>query len=85
MFRTAYGEKERVQYVPSDEPGAQQNFKKECDINFILSKYRERGIPEHLTRHGARYEALPDAIDYHDALNMVLEARELFDDLPPRS
>lgn len=62
----------------------QQNFKDECDINTIMSKYRENGVLEHVTRFRGQYGELPDEVDYHNSANLVLEAEEMFAALPAK-
>lgn len=59
-----------------------QSFKKECDINSIMNKYRKTGLVDHVTRFQGDYSDLTDVPTYHDAMNKVIEANEAFSTLP---
>ena len=63
--------------------GAQQHFKAECDINTIVEKYKKKGVVTHVSRFGPRY-GMCSPVDLHNALNVVLEAQQMFDELPAR-
>lgn len=52
-----------------------------CDINNILSNYRKTGVLTHF-REGGTFAELPDAMDYQQAMNMVLDAQDMFMELP---
>lgn len=58
-----------------------QSHKDECDINRIMSKYQKTGIITHVAKYAARYGEASD-IDYQTALNTVMEAQQMFADLP---
>jgi len=62
---------------------AKQSFKKECDINHIMSKYLKTGLVNHVAKYNGKYgETLPIDFDYQDACNAVLEAQEIFMSVP---
>lgn len=62
---------------------AKQSFKKECDINHIMSKYLKTGLINHVAKYNGKYgESLPTDFDYQDACNAVLEAQEIFMSVP---
>ena len=73
----------------SDETGlacpdpslAQQNFKDESDINFIV---RQFGLTGELPRQtiSPQYGDFTGVLDYHSAVNAVLAAQDEFMDLP---
>jgi len=64
----------------TDGTRTQQNFKAECDINFMLKKFGVAGLPA-----GARipeYGDFSGITDYHSAMNAVIDAKMAFDALP---
>ena len=62
---------------------AKQSFKKECDINHIMSKYLKTGLIEHVAKYNGKYgESLPADFEYQDACNAVLEAQDIFMSIP---
>lgn len=64
----------------TDGTRTQQNFKAECDINYMLRKFGVAGLPA-----GARipeYGDFSGITDYHSAINAVIDARMAFDALP---
>lgn len=84
VMRTAYdGVRVRVPVVfPEDEVRrTKQEFKDDCDINNILRKFRKTGVLEHVRKHGPEYGFAP-AVDYHEAMNLVLKADAMYADLP---
>lgn len=73
----------------SDESGlqcldpslAQQNYKEECDINFIVDRFTRTGqLPEATV--APQFGDFTGISDYHSALNMVLQSQESFMSLP---
>lgn len=79
-FRTAFT-RPRVQTEFSGETMTQQHMAEDCDINNILRRYSQTGVLSHF-REGGTYEDLPGAIDFHEAMNLVVQAQEMFDELP---
>lgn len=60
---------------------AQQHFKEECDINYILQQFNITGVlPQNPI--SPRYGDFSGISDYHTALNRVIAAQEEFDSLP---
>jgi hypothetical protein len=59
---------------------AQQHFKDECDINYILKNFGIEALAVNpLT---PRYGDFSDVVDYHSALNSVIAAEDEFMALP---
>ena len=59
---------------------AQQHFKDECDINYILKNFGVEALAVNpLT---PRYGDFTDVVDYHTALNSVIAAEDEFMALP---
>lgn len=83
-IRTGYGPHERVQYR-SDLPSlAKQSFAGECDINNIMSRFTKTGMLEHVRQNPGQYQDLPEDTDYHNAINLVIDANNAFLDLPSK-
>ncbi len=81
MIQKPYEIRERQRIDLSGESRTKQSFKDASDINNILAKYQKTGLIDH-ARAGGFYEDLPAELDYHSAMNMVLEAQNSFDGLP---
>lgn len=72
----------------SDESGlvcleptlAQQHFKDECDINFVLTNFGVEGLA--VSPLQPRYGDFTGVVDYHSALNAVIAAEDEFMALP---
>lgn len=80
-FRTAYGPQNKVQLNCTDPSRARQSMKQECDINFILQKYKKTGLITHVAKHQGSYGEF-DVIDFHEAMNAIRDAEEMFLELP---
>ena len=61
-----------------------QSFKKECDINFIMKKYRQTGIitPDVINNRQAVFGDVSSSMDYADSVNYINTANKAFDSLP---
>lgn len=59
-----------------------QSFVAQCDINNILKAFKVTGQVTHLAAARARYEDLPEGLDFQDALNSVISAQAAFAGLP---
>lgn len=60
---------------------SKQSFKDQCDINFIMGRYLRSGNIDWLSRHDGVFGEVP-AQTFHDAMNIVAKAKEMFADLP---
>lgn len=72
----------RVQVSCGDELITKQEFKDECDINNILTQYKQTGIIQHIQTQTPIYSELPDEIDYQQSLNIMAQAQDAFSTLP---
>lgn len=82
-IRKPYDPAPRIHQTHNTEPSlAKQSFAAECDINRIMAKAQKTGIITHFNNHQGDYTDLPDATDYHEAMNAILAANERFADLP---
>lgn len=86
-FLTPYGDSEGnnrripVQYT-SDKPSrTRQEFKDDADINNIIKTFSKTGMANHLSQYQGQYGDFA-SIDYHEAMNIVLEANEMFQTVP---
>lgn len=59
----------------------QQHYKKSCDINNIISKYRKTGILDTTTRTPF-FGDFSDIGDFQTVCNRIIEANERFKSLP---
>lgn len=64
-----------------DQPGAVQSFKDECDINNIMAKFQRTGALEWVQKYEGQYGDVT-GISFDKAMETVLKAQEMFDDLP---
>lgn len=80
-FVKPYAKRERVQFTTTGPSMTKQSMQQDCDINNILAKYQKTGLITHV-RAGGGYEDLPNDLDYHNSLNIVMEAQASFDALP---
>lgn len=84
-FRTAYGERHRVQFATEGGSLTHQSMKAECDINNIMRKFEKTGVLEHRNRFEGNYgdfTGIPT--DYHEAMNAVIAAGDMFLTLPAK-
>ncbi len=81
-YKTAY-DYGNMDYSTSFEGKSKtkQYFRKECDINNIMARFQKTGVIDHFTTYGHSYGEVP-AIDLQEALNIAIDAEDMFDDLP---
>ena len=82
-IRSRYSERLRVPIEEFDEGVTQQCFKDECDINNIVGQFEKTGNPGILSKFQGEYGNATGP-DFHQAMNMVIAARDAFDRLPSR-
>lgn len=80
-FRHAYGPKLRSALAFTGPGRTHQSFKDDCDINIIMSRYQQTGVIEHLAKRPPMWGDVPN-LDFHQAMGLLIEAREKFDSLP---
>ena len=72
----------RVTQPRDSQPSrTKQEFKNDCDINRIMSKFQRTGALTHFANYSATYGDIT-ALDYQTAQNTLIRARNLFDSLP---
>jgi len=71
-------------YVPTDPSKGgrtRQSEKAACDVNLIVAQHVRGGVSTHVVGRVAEYGFVP-AGTFHEAMNQVREAQEVFDSLP---
>jgi len=81
-LRSAYVPHSRVQSTNNEPTRTKTSMQAECDINNIMEKFKKTGMVNHFTSRRAEYLDMPMAEDFHEAINTVLHARTMFDELP---
>lgn len=83
-FRSAYDHGNvRVPKTFENPSRTKQEFKDQCDVNNIVANFTKTGRLDGYDAAQAKFldlAALP--VSYHDALNLVISAREAFAELP---
>ena len=72
----------RVSIDCGGESRTKQQFAKECDINNILKQFRKTGMITHVAKQQGYYGDFIGAGTYHDALNLIQDAQDMFMTLP---
>lgn len=78
------------QFNPPGHPGTandqpsltQQQYAEECDINFIMRNYTQQGLIPQGTTKTAVYGDFSDVTDYFEALRIIHQAEDQFNELP---
>lgn len=84
-FVTAYSKHDATKFFtdPGDEPSmTQQHMAADCDINNIMSRFEKTGLLEHTNVYKGEYGDFADAVEYHEAMDMVIAAQDMFMSLP---
>jgi len=81
-IRSIYSQRNRVSLSEFEPSLAKQQFRDDADINVILKKYQDTGIPPEPSRAAAHYGDFSNVDDYQTALNSVMAANASFDALP---
>lgn len=85
-FRTAYdSDLPRIQFATTGDSLTRQASKQECDINRIMAKFEKTGVLEHRNTFEGQYGDFIDTPqDYHEAIQQVMDAQEMFMSLPSK-
>lgn len=81
-FKTPYKTYSRVSFTTLGPSLTKQEFKKECDIDYILKQFIKTGLMTHLSSRKPHYGDYIDVPEYQSAMNMVADANEAFASLP---
>jgi phage internal scaffolding protein len=71
----------RVKTEIKGKSRTQQQFKNECDINNVVKAFAKNGVVHHLNQSEPNYGYV-DSRTYHECLNVVRDAHEMFNELP---
>lgn len=82
-FITAYGKKRPVDLGDFGEGLTKQSFKDECDINNIVASFARDGLADFVQAREPQYADVTGA-DFQEAMNTVISARAMFDELPSK-
>lgn len=81
-------ERKRVQLFCEDPSRTKQSFKKDCDVNEIMKRFKNVNGQDFLTRYqgyfGGQFGDFSEIGDYRSALNQIKRAQEFFDGLPAK-
>jgi len=84
-FKTAYQKHQRYPTVLDPKSLTHQSMAPECDINTIMKKYERTGVLEHRNRFQGVYADFSNVPEsYHESMNAVIAAEEMFSTLPAR-
>lgn len=81
-IRKAYDAHPRFTTDVVGEAMTKQSFKDECDINVLMKKFERDGLMSHVSTVEGRYGDFGDGSDFHDAMNIVRRAQEMFETVP---
>lgn len=82
VFKTGYGERQRVMTEPKGESLTQQHFADEADVRNIIKQYDKTGLIANVQKGVARYGDYSEVNEYREALDLVNEANATFAELP---
>lgn len=81
-IRSIYNSGPLCDGITFSEPAAtQQQFKDECDVNFILRRFADTGVLTHVSDSQPVFDECSE-FDYLNAMNTVVRAQEDFEALP---
>lgn len=79
---SAYSPKLKISLTfPENSPFTKQEFRDECDINVLMSKYQATGEIPNLNERAPQYLDVTGH-DYQEHMNIVAGAQTLFNELP---
>jgi len=84
-FKTAFQKSERHTFETSGPSLTRQSEMAQCDINTIMARFERTGVLDHASKYEGRYGDFTDTPDYLDAMNIVVEAEQMFGDLPAKT
>lgn len=80
MIRKPYDAHERYALEFTEPSLTKQSMAAECDINVIMAKYQRTGVVPQLVN--GVYEDVSNVTSYHDAMQTILDAQDMFMQLP---
>lgn len=83
-FITIYGKKKKVTLACKDPSLADPAQAAETDINNIMKKYEKTGVITHINEAIPQFGDVSKLGDYQACLHQVMQAEQLFSELPAR-
>lgn len=81
-FRTYSSHKLQLGHTyPEHSTVTDQSFRDECDINTIMARYQSTGELPYLNEMQGQFLDVSE-MDFQHHMNFILEAQQMFDDLP---
>lgn len=77
---TSKKKRSRIRF-PEGQGRTRQSFKNECDINNIVGRFKRTGVWDSLAKTRPSYGDVT-GVEFQGAMDLVVEAREMFGDLP---
>lgn len=84
VFVLPYGPKPKDDIYFNDPSLTEQQFASECDINTIIKTFHATGQLPAGNNLQPTFSDLTNATDFNDAMNLVIQAEEMFMDLPAK-
>ena len=81
VFRSAYGDRDRLVFDTTGESMTKQSEKDRCDINRIVKGYQRNGVISHANGSQPSYGDAT-GVDFQEAMNLVVNAENSFMALP---
>ena len=81
-IKKPYDRVEPVRFATSGETHVKQSSRDECNINYIMKKYEKSGLVTHTAQYEGRYGDFIGAPEYHEAMNAVVHADNMFMSIP---
>lgn len=83
LYSFLHPHRRRVQTVMTPDSITQSEFAKEADINYLVEKHVRAGIP-FPTQTLADFRDVSGAVDFQEAQNIIIKARETWYSLDPK-
>lgn len=83
-FRVAHETYDRYHAPVGETSMAAQEFKTQCDVNHIMRKFEKTNLLNHVNRREGQYGDFMEARSYHESLNLIREADEMFMTVPSK-
>lgn len=81
-IRSVYKPHARVTLQTILPSRTKQEFKDECNINTIMTKYMKTGLLDHVATYQGRYEDVSTGVDLQEAYAIQERAETAFESLP---
>lgn len=82
VFKTGYGERQRVMTEPKGESLTQQHLAHDADVRNIIKQYDKTGLIANVQKGVAQYGDYSEVNEYREALDLIHNANAMFADLP---